>query len=392
MPARIVRKLRRYGLALGLAALVGGLVLFAVTRGPLAPVAVRTAPAVERDLAPQVFGLGTVEARREYAVGPTHPGRVLRMHVDHGDRVAAGQVLAEIDPVDLGERAAAVQAAAERARLAITVAEAQLREARSREELALANVARYRALARTNFVSTEAVQARQSEANVAHAGVEAAAAGLAAALRDAERAKREQAAAAKQLASLRLVSPADAVVVAREAEPGSAVAAGQAVLRLVAPESLWVRARVDQARAGAVAVGQRADIVLRSRPHERFAGRVARIEIVGDAVTEERIVGVEFVAPPATLALRELAEVTIRPAPVRGALAVPTAAVRLVDGVPGVWRIADGRAQFQPIAVGARTLDGFTEVHEGLARGDAVIVHSDAQLAAEQRVRARSGA
>lgn len=392
MLARIVQPLRRYGLALGLAALVGGLALFALTRGPLAPVAVQTAPAVERDLAPQVFGIGTVEARREYAVGPTQPGRVLRMHADHGDRVAAGALLAEIDPVDLGERAAAAQAAAERARLAITVAEAQLGEARSREELAVANVERYRALARTNFVSTEAVQARQSEANVAHAGVEAAAAGLAAALRDAERARREQAALARQLASLKLVSPADAVVVAREAEPGNAVAAGQAVLRLVTPESLWVQARIDQARTGGIAVGQHAEIVLRSRPHERYAGRVARIEIVGDAVTEERIVDVEFLDPPATLALHELAEVTIRQAPVRGALAVPTAAVRAVDGIAGVWRIVEGRAQFQPVAIGARTLDGFTQVHSGLARGDEVIVHSSAQLAAELRVRARSGA
>jgi HlyD family secretion protein len=66
--------------------------------------------------------------------------------------------------------------------------------------------------------------------------------------------------------SLKLLSPIDGVVTAREAEPGTTVVAGQAVLRLVDPAQLWVRARVDQARAEGVQVGQAADIVLRSAP------------------------------------------------------------------------------------------------------------------------------
>ena len=96
-----------------------------------------------------------------------------------------------------------------------------------------------------------------------------------------------------------MLSPIDGVVTAREAEPGATVVAGQAVLRLVDPARLWVRARVDQARAQGVQVGQAADIVLRSAPGASLPGKVVRIELQSDAVTEERIVNVAFDPAPA---------------------------------------------------------------------------------------------
>lgn len=61
------------------------------------------------------FGIGQVEARHSWMVGPTVAGRVLSVKVDVGDTVQPGQLLAEMDPVDLEQRLAALDASLARA-------------------------------------------------------------------------------------------------------------------------------------------------------------------------------------------------------------------------------------------------------------------------------------
>ncbi len=111
------------------------------------------------------------------------------------------------------------------------------------------------------------------EAETSRGGTAAAARANAAAVKqDVGRVDAESQGVGSVRDSLRLVSPVDGVIVSREAEPGTTVVAGQAVVRVVAPESLWVRARVDQSRAQGVQVGQPASIVLRSAPGNPDAG------------------------------------------------------------------------------------------------------------------------
>ena len=69
------------------------------------------------------------------------------------------------------------------------------------------------------------------------------------------------------------MSPVDGVVSARLVEPGTTVVAGQAVLQVIDPATLWIKARIDQGQAGGVRVGQPAEIVLRSDPKRAYRGR-----------------------------------------------------------------------------------------------------------------------
>lgn len=371
----------------GIVVLAAAMVWFATHSGPLAPVAVRVASATEAEIEHSVFGIGTVEARYAYSIGPTQAGRVLRLHVDHGDAVQPGQLLGEIDPVDLEQRLSAARSALERAQQGVLIAAAQEREAQSRLNVAAANAARYRDLAQRGFVSAEAADLRNNEAAVSQAGLEAAQAALAAARMDVERAAEERHGVTKQLANLKLVSPARGIVVSRDAEPGATVVAGQAVLRLIDPASLWVRTRIDQGRAQGLQPGLAADIVLRSAPGTVLKGRVARIDIQSDAVTEERIVQVAFDAAPSLPSLGELAEVTIRLEKLPRALVVPTAALKRVDEQQGVWQIADGRTRFRPVTLGLQTLDGRSQIVDGLTAGESIIVHSTARLRDGMKVR-----
>jgi len=357
------------------------------TQGPLAPIKVTLEPAQEIRLERTLFGVATVEARRSHAIGPTLAGRVARVLVDQGDTVKAGQLLAEMEPVDLDARLAAGTAAAASAAQRVQSAEAALAEAGSRAQLAKNSAERFADLRQKNFVSQEAADAKAHESVAAQSGRSAAAAALAAAKEDVRRAQADVAGAGQNRANLRLVSPVDGIVTARLAEPGSTVVAGQAVVQVIDPASLWLRMRIDQGRSSGLAIGLPAAITLRSRPGEQFAGRVERVDWVGDVVTEERIANVVFENAPVGLAIGELAEVTLRLPAIDKALAVPAAGLQRQGGQSGVWQSIDGRARFRPVTAGALSADGWVEVRQGLAAGDAVIVHSGKLLADGARIK-----
>jgi HlyD family secretion protein len=354
---------------------------FAIARGgPLAPTKL-TVTKVERGvITPSMFGIGTVEARRSYLIGPTAAGRVLRVLVDVGDRVKAGQLLAEMDPVDLDQRVASLNASLERARNAVSAAEAQQRDAESRRELAAINLRRYRDLGDKQFVSQGAVDSRVQEQKSAQAAVDAAVSGLAAARQDLARVGDDRAGLVQQRASLRLLAPVDGMVSSREAEPGSTVVAGQAVLRLVEPNSLWARVRFDQSRSQGLAVDQPARIVRRADAGHELSGKVARIEPVSDAVTEERIAQIAFAEPPAGLSVGEIVEATVDLPGSGETLVLPNASVRRMGPLKGVWLVDGKELRFVPVRTGLTSLDGMVQINSGVKPGDTVVVYSEREL------------
>jgi HlyD family secretion protein len=369
-------------------AVAGGAGFFLFTRGPLGPPKVTVAKAHKENLKPGVFGIGTVEARLSYAIGPTQAGRVLSVSADHGDSVKVGQVLGEIDPVDIDQKLQSAAATVVKAQNAAAVSEAQVRDALSRNALAQTNARRYADLLAASAVSRELADAKQNEANSAQASLDAARAALAAAQEEVSRAAYDRSALTSQRTNLQLISPVNGIVVSRDAEPGTTVVAGQSVFHLVDQKTLWVRTRIDQARFYGIAAGLPASIVLRSRPDAPLPGKVVRLEVQGDNVTEERFVNVAFDVLPNVIPLGELAEVTINLPPVADALVVPAAAVKRLNRQTGVWVAEDGKVRFQPVKVGAQTLDGKIEILDGLKAGDAVVVYSPKLLEEGMKVRA----
>lgn len=379
--------LKRRLLLGGSVALLALLFLFVLLRtGPLAPVQVTVAEVKPGRFTPELFGIGTLEARHHWMLGPTAPGRLLTLQVDVGDRVRAGQLLAEMDPVDLDQRLQALDASIARASSVQAAAAAQQADARARRELALSNLRRQQELARQNFISAGALEARGQELASAEAALESARATAQAAAQDALRAKAERAALQQQRANARLIAPADAVVSAREAEPGSTVVAGQAVLRLIDPTSLWARVRLDQGRSAGLAPGLPARLLLRSRPHEPVPARVARVEWLSDSVTEERIAQLSLEQMPPGLSVGEMVEASIELPAIDDSLLLPAASLQRQGGATGVWRLQDGRLAFAPVQVGASSLDGQVQVLAGLKSGERVVVYSQKPLSADSRI------
>jgi RND family efflux transporter MFP subunit len=381
-------KRRLLGLLAVLLPLAGLLVFVALRAGPLAAVPVTLATVESQSLAPALFGIGTVEARYTHRIGPTFAGRVATVAVQPGDAVRAGQVVGEMDPIDLDERLLAQDAGLRRAEASVLAAQAQVREVGARRSFADAQATRYARLLQSNSVSGEAAAAKRQEADAAAAAHQAATAGAEVARQELSRLRAERAALRAQRAKLRLVAPVDGLVVRRDADPGTTVVAGQAVVEIVEPASVWIHARFDQQRVTGLAAGLPAQIVLRSRAGERIDGRVVRVEPLADAVTEEVIAKIDFAQPPVRLPpLGELAELTVALPALPARPLLPNAAVQRVEGRLGVWVVAGARdLRFVPLRLGAADLDGRVQVLDGLDGGERVVVYSHKPLKAGSRI------
>ncbi len=382
-----VLSLRQVALILCGAILLAGFFLVVSRSGPLAPIRVTVVRAEIQTLTTSLFGIGTIEARRSYFIGPTASGRVRSVLVDVGDRVKAGQLLAEIDPIDLDERMRSQEAAYARAQSAVSAADAARKDAQVRQDLAQVNARRYHDLGEKRFVSPSAVEGKQQELISAQAGLESAAANLRGAHQDLNRLKADLDGLRQQRKNLQLLAPRDGIVSSRDAEPGSTVIAGQSVLKLIEPDSLWIKVRLDQSRSRGLAVGLQAQIVLRANPARVLSGRVVRVEPVSDSVTEERIALVALDQLPAGLTVGELAEVTINTAPQEVMLTLPNAAIKHTAQGPGVWLLHDGKPVFAKVVPGENSLDGRVQIRSGVTEGDEVIVYREKELAEGSRIK-----
>ena len=372
-----MKKLPLQGRTLALlAVIIPLLVLFiyvGLRSGPLAPVAVTVASVESRAITPALFGIGTVEARYTYKIGPTFAGRVKRLEVHVGDQVKAGQVLGEMEPVDLDDRVRSQESAFKRA-------EAALREAEARQAYAQTQARRYEQLFAVRSTSEEIVTTKRQELQIADAA-------LSAAREDIVRARSDREGLVAQRSNLRLIAPVDGVVAVRDADPGTTIVAGQAVVEVIDPKSLWINVRFDQISASGLAGGLPARIVLRSRGGQTLKGRVLRVEPKADAVTEETLAKVTFDNKPEPLPpVGELAEVTVDLPALPAAPLIPNAAVQREGDKVGVWQIVDGDLHFSPVKLGASDLNGYVQVREGLKNGDQIVTYSEKALTARSRI------
>lgn len=345
----------------------------AMRSGPLAPVAVTVATVENRAITPALSGIGTVQARFTHKIGPTAAGRLQRLDVQVGDAVRAGQVLGEMDAVDLHDRIAGQQAA-------IQGALAAMKQAEAKRAFAQTQAQRYEQLLPARAATEEYVATKQQDLVLAQAA-------LAAAREDLRRLQAELQAMQAQRGNLRLISPAAGIVAARQADPGSTVVAGQPVVEVFDPASVWVDVRFDQISAQGLAPDLPAQVMLRSRRGQPIAARVLRIEPRADAVTEETLAKVVFNTLPAPRPpLGELAEITVQLPALPANPVIANAAIRIVEGRRGVWKLSGDTLVFTPVTLGRSDLDGRLQITQGLVAGDRVVLYSEKTLTARSRI------
>jgi HlyD family secretion protein len=298
--------------------------------------------------------------------------------------VAAGALLATLD--DAAQRAKLIKSDAARRQ-----AEANLLKVKAQRDRVEAlyqqkksvNVRR-QSLAGRGAVSQETAEDAQAAETIALSDlhVSEAETAMASVLKDDAAAQYQIDAVV--LAQHELKAPFEARVIARLKEPGSVVNNGEAVFTLIAPQSIWVRAHVDEALAGGLKPGLTAFVRLRSEAERQVETEVVRIDQESDRVTEERRVYVRCRKCDPAHQIRflgEQAEVEIIKRVIARGLFVPLKSVEGYDGRGGrLWVLQDGRLTKRHLLLGERLLDGRIQVASDLPVGAAIVIDDRTDL------------
>ena len=356
---------------------------FVVWKRMVAPLEVAVARA-EQNLEVRVFGLGTVEAQVISKIGFQLGGRLEKLGADQGDVVAFGAELARLDERSQSGRVTRAEVAIVQAGTALARAKAVARKFEAALSQRRAVNQRRQSLVDRGAVSREAADDAQTNEATAQADVVVAqwdaevAAGL---RRDAETNALIEKVALEQH---RLTAPFAARVIQRHKELGSIVNPGEVVFTILAPASIWVRAFVDEARAGDLALGQTAYVRLRSDPARRVEAEIVRIDQENDRVTEERRVYVRCRACQPEHQLRylgEQAEVEIVKRVLPEAVAVPATAVAGFNGQSGtVFILANGRLAKREVTFSDVLLDGRLVLSTRLEPAESLVISTTTAL------------
>jgi len=254
--------------------------------------------------------------------------------------------------------------------------QAAVRQAEANLALAQKNYERYHALFRENFVAEIDLDQKKNEFIVSQEAINVLSAQRTSLEEQQQRAQAAVGFAKAKLADTYVYAPCDGVVVSRDAEEGDAVVAGVPLFRIADTSCVWARAYIDETVAGSIRLGQPARVILRSQPAQSRPGHVARIEVVSDRVTEERVIDVKFTMPSDAPPIGEQVEVHIITAQKLRAPALPRQALVPSGKSYGVWLIQGSRVHWREVQIGISDPSGWIEVVSGVENTDRVAVAS----------------
>jgi RND family efflux transporter MFP subunit len=325
------------------------------------------------------------------------PGQLVAWHVERGQRVAAGQLLVEIDPVEYGLRV-------EQARAALLALRAELGLDQAPETGGEATAVEGFKVDETPIVREALAGFRQAELDRQRAealrsdGITSAGDLDAALLREETAASRLRAARdtvavrrarlAEQQVALelalesqrraRVVAPFDGAVAERRAGLGEILSVGALLLELVRFDPLRVRLVIPEQDAGRVAIGQRVDLTLDSVRELSLTGSLLRLAPALDGASRTLWAELELENPSGALRPGSFVRAAIEFDPQHRALWVPEEALVRFAGTVRAFAIEDGRAVERRPSLGRErtTPSGArqVEVLAGLEEGERLVL------------------
>jgi RND family efflux transporter MFP subunit len=340
---------------------------------------VKVAPAVAAEGGRTLTLPGTVVGNQQAFVNARATGYVARWRVDIGDRVRAGDLLAELETPELDQQLAQARAAAMQKAAA-------LEQALANRDYARVTATREDALFAEMLSSKQTNDQAHAQAKVGEANVHAAEADVAAAQ-----------ASVRQLMQLvsfgRVVAPFDGRITQRNIDVGSLVTAGggQPMFRIEATDPVRVFVQVPQAFALSVKDGEASSVVVRQLPNRVFDGHVTRTAGTLDPASRTLAVEVDVPNPTGELLGGMFAQVTLAASVAHRVVRVPSSAV-LTDARGVHVATVDGAGLVHLVSV-QRGLDNGSEIEivDGLNGGERVIATPGADVTDGMRVEAVTG-
>jgi multidrug efflux pump subunit AcrA (membrane-fusion protein) len=363
------------------------------------PLRITAARVKLRDVQRTVEFVGTLKPEEELTIRNESPGTVVRVLVDLGDRVTAGQLLVTLDPgqaqraLDQAEGTlAASRRALTRAKATLAASQANVVRARAVLEDAETNRRRFEALFAEGAISANQRDGAVTGSEVARATLRSAEAqvesdreAIAAAEGAIAQAEAAMATAGRRLQDTEIRAPEAGEVQKRLVSAGESAKEQTPLLVLVRTQTLKLVGEIPERFAAAVRSGQAVRLKTDANPGDQFNGEVVR---VAPAITEEtRSFAIEAAVPNPVGALKAgaLATAEVLVGQDSGVPFIPEDAVVSLAGRTKVFVVAHGKVTERTVRLGMRQ-DGMVEVLEGIKPGERVANSNLGQLAEGQRV------
>ena len=308
---------------------------------------------------------GEVKARVESRLGFRVGGKIIKRQAELGQRVKAGQVLAQLDPQDY--------------QLAADAARSQLQAAAINRDLAAADYKRFAALKEQNFISGAELERREATLKAAQAQV--------------DQIQSQLKAQGNQTKYAVLVADVSGVVTAVEAEPGQVVSAGTPVLRIAADGIRDVVFSVPEDKVSGIKLGMA--VKVRGWAQDaQTPPTVAKVrEVSASADPATRTYQVKLALTGTTVPPPLGATVYVLPEGLGGVqgmsvIKLPTSALRRDGQNSAVWVLDKSTMTLKSQTVQIATADGNDAViAEGLQPGMLVVSAGVHVLSVGQRVK-----
>jgi RND family efflux transporter MFP subunit len=319
---------------------------------------------------------GNVQAVTEAPVLARADGYIKRRYADIGDRVQAGQLLAELEAPELDQQVRQAQASLEQARSELEVSGANLEQGKTNEELARVTAARWNNLVSKGAVSRQENDQYQAQFKAQSASVQSLQKSVAGARNNVSAAEANLARLIELQGYERVRAPFGGVITLRNIDAGTLVTSGNTLLfRIAQTNILRTYINVPQSDADAVRVGQPALLILPEFPARQFHGTVTRTANALDPATRTLLAEVQVSNRDGTLLPGMYSQVNLAAPRTSPPLLIPgdTLVVR-PDGTQVALVAEDQSVRFQRIQLG-RDYGDQIEVVAGLREGQRVVVN-----------------
>ena len=337
---------------------------------------VNVTPAVRSPGTSNLVLPGNIQAVTEAPVLARASGYIKKRNADIGDRVAAGQVLAEIEAPELEQQILQAKAAVEQTEAAVQQAQASLEQGRSNENLARVTKDRFQKLADKGVISKQDIdtytmqwQAQTSNVQALEKAVNAAKSNTAAAEANLARLTDLQ-------GYLTVRAPFAGVITLRNIDDGVLVTEGNTLLyRIAQTARLRTYLSLPQVDAASVRVGQKATLTVPDLAGHKFAGIVTRTANSLDSSTRTLLTEVQVSNESNLLMPGMYAQVDLAVPRKDPPLAIPGDTLVIRANGPQVAVVAaDGTVHYQQVQLG-RDFGDKLEVLAGLHEGDQLVVN-----------------
>jgi len=319
---------------------------------------------------------GNIQAITEAPILARAEGYVLRRMVDIGDRVKAGQTVAEIEAPEMEEQVRQSKANLQQARAAVDQALANYTQGKSDTELARVTAQRWTSLASKGVVSRQENDQYQSQYQSRLAGLEALEKAVGVQRSNVAAAEANLARIERMQTYLTVKAPFDGVITLRNVDVGALVNAGSTLLfRIAQTGTLRTYLNVPQAQASSVRPGQTARLSVSNLPGRQFVGTVARTANALDPASRTLLVEVHVPNGDGALLPGMYARVELSSPRADAPLLIPSdALIARGEGTQVAVVRQDHRVHLQKIEVG-RDFGDRLEVAGGLSEGELVIAN-----------------